>query len=96
MTYPYLIPPPSSVPGPFKATAPPPVNGPGVVTPHVARWHIVQPGETLWKIAQHYYNKPSEWVRIFNANRAGAQLPDGTFGVLDTSNVYGTERLLIP
>jgi nucleoid-associated protein YgaU len=96
MTYPYLLPPPSWVPGPHKAAPPPATNGVGVATPHVARWHVVQPGETLWGIARQYYHNPGEWVRIFNANRDGVTRPDNTFGALTSNDVLAGERLHIP
>jgi nucleoid-associated protein YgaU len=96
MTYPFILPPPSWVPGPHKATPPPAPNGPGVVTPHVARWHIVESGETLWGIAQRFYKNPSDWVRIFNANRDGVTRPDNTVGSLTNNTVLPGERLHIP
>lgn len=96
MTHPFILPPPSSVPGPFRPTPPPIPNSAGVVTPHVARWHVVQPGETLYSLARHYYRNPGEWVRIFNANREGVYRPDKTPGTLTDSTVIPAERLHIP
>jgi nucleoid-associated protein YgaU len=96
MTYPFLLPPPAWVPGPHKTVPPPATNGVGVPTPRVARWHVVQPGETLSDIARQYYNKPGEWVRIFNANMDGVTRPDNTFGVLTSNNVLAGERLHVP
>jgi nucleoid-associated protein YgaU len=33
------------------------------------QWHEVKSGETLSKIAQHYYGDPSLYPKIFDANR---------------------------
>jgi nucleoid-associated protein YgaU len=33
------------------------------------QWHVVQKGETLSKIAQHYYGDASLYPKIFEANR---------------------------
>jgi Uncharacterized protein containing LysM domain len=96
MTYPFLLPPPAWVPGPHQAAPPPSSSSPGVATPHIARWHIVEPGETLWSVARRYYSNPSEWVRIFNANRDGVQRPDNTYGTLTDSAVTTGERLHVP
>lgn len=92
----FIIDPPKSVPGPFQATALPPVNGVGTVTPRIVRWHVVNPGETLWSIAGKYYRNPGEWVRIMNANRDGVNRPDNTFGTLVSTNIQAGERLHIP
>jgi nucleoid-associated protein YgaU len=33
------------------------------------QWHLVKKGDTLWKIAQHYYGDGSLYTQIFEANR---------------------------
>ena len=33
------------------------------------QWHVVQKGETLSKIAEHYYGDPNLYPKIFDANR---------------------------
>jgi nucleoid-associated protein YgaU len=33
------------------------------------QWHEVKKGESLWKIAQHYYGDGSLYTKIFEANR---------------------------
>jgi nucleoid-associated protein YgaU len=33
------------------------------------QWHLVEKGDTLWKIAQHYYGDGSLYTQIFDANR---------------------------
>lgn len=40
------------------------------------RMHSVQKGETLSKIAQHYYGKASEYMKIYNANLDKLSDPD--------------------
>ena len=35
-----------------------------------ARMHVVVKGETLWALAQRYYDDPFAWPRIYDANRA--------------------------
>jgi tetratricopeptide (TPR) repeat protein len=52
--------PPASRPG---ATAPP------AVAPAVVRKHTIQPGDTLSKLAQQYYNNRAKWRDIYAANR---------------------------
>lgn len=36
--------------------------------------HVVQRGDTLYKLARQYYNDQSQWRRIYEANRS--QIPD--------------------
>ena len=33
------------------------------------QWHEVAKGETLWKIAEHYYGDGSLYPKIFEANK---------------------------
>ena len=33
------------------------------------QWHEVKKGETLWKIAEHYYGDGALYTKIFEANR---------------------------
>jgi nucleoid-associated protein YgaU len=33
------------------------------------QWHEVKKGDTLWKIAEHYYGDGSLYMKIFEANR---------------------------
>lgn len=96
MSHPFVLPPPSSVPGPYRQPAAPAVNSVGVPTPRRVRWHVVGPGETLWSIAGKFYNNPGEYVRILNANRDDVLRPDKTFGSLVSTSVREGERLLIP
>jgi nucleoid-associated protein YgaU len=42
--------------------------------PDRPRVHIVQPGETLFGLAQRYYNDGRRWRRIYEANRE--RIPD--------------------
>jgi nucleoid-associated protein YgaU len=59
---------PRTEPAP-KAEAPPPVE----------RWHVVEKGDTLGKIAQRYLGKASLYPRIFEANRDLLDDPDKIF-----------------
>ena len=96
MTGPNVLPPPSSTPGPYRQTITPAAHSVGKVgVPH-DRYHVVQPGESLWGIAQAYYNKPNEWPTIFNANRTDVQRPDKTFGPLTGAFAAPGDRLHIP
>lgn len=40
------------------------------------RTHVVAKGDSLSKIAQHFYGDPQEWRRIFEANREHIKDPD--------------------
>jgi nucleoid-associated protein YgaU len=40
------------------------------------QWHEVQKGESLWKIAEHYYGDGTLYSRIFEANRDVLKNPD--------------------
>ena len=37
---------------------------------------IVEPGDNLWNIAEHYYHQGEDWHEIYDANKGAAQ-PDG-------------------
>jgi hypothetical protein len=52
--------------------------------------HTVVDGETLWGLAQRYYNDPWRWPRIYEANRA----PSGQ--VEDAHWIYPGEVIIIP
>ena len=41
-----------------------------------AHWVTVQPGQTLWQIAQQTYGNGDQYMRIFRANRARLSRPD--------------------
>jgi nucleoid-associated protein YgaU len=40
------------------------------------QWHEVKKGETLWKIAEHYYGDGSLYPKIFEANKDTLVNPD--------------------
>jgi nucleoid-associated protein YgaU len=40
------------------------------------QWHEVKKGETLWKIAEHYYGDGKLYPKIFEANRDVLKDPD--------------------
>lgn len=44
--------------------------------PHEGRTHTVKPGESLSKIAKHYYGDASRWPEIYEANRDKIKDPD--------------------
>lgn len=56
------------------APAPRPAVAAGAVPP--SRWITVQPGQTLWQIAQQTYGNGDQYMRIFRANRAQLSRPD--------------------
>lgn len=49
--------------------------------------HTVVRGETLWGLAQRYYQDPFEWPRIWEANRAGVE---------DPNLIFPSQNLVIP
>ena len=59
-----------------------PRQNPTSGTPAPARSHQLQPGETLDRVAAHYYDDPTAWRELARANgirdpfevRAGSQL----------------------
>ncbi len=54
-----------------------PPNTPAPMTPGVTgagRIHVVQRGDTLFKLARQYYNDQTQWKRIYEANRS--QIPN--------------------
>src|SRR5688572_16344444 len=57
---------------------------------HGQQRHLVVDGETLWQLAQRYYNDPWRWPRIYAANRA----PSGQ--VEDAHWIYPGEVIIIP
>jgi nucleoid-associated protein YgaU len=46
-----------------------PVKGTVKDPTDATQWHVVKKGETLSKIAAHYYGDPSLYPTIFEANR---------------------------
>ncbi len=55
-------PPPVTVPAPPSPPAPPAPAAPAQV------WHTVEPGDTLWKVAEKYYGRGDMWGLIAAAN----------------------------
>jgi len=49
----------------------------GVAEPAVPTWYTVADGDSLWSIAQHFYDDGSEWPTIAEAN-LGQVMDDGT------------------
>lgn len=52
------------------ATAQPPPERP------LAREHVVKDGDTLGKLARHYYGQATDWPRIYEANRDRLPSPE--------------------
>jgi LysM repeat protein len=49
--------------------------------------YTVKPGDTLSKIAQHFYGSSSEYMKIFNANRDK---------LIDPNKIFPGQDLIIP
>ena len=45
-------------------------------TPSASRTYVVAKGDSLSKIAQHFYGDAQQWKRIFEANREHIKDPD--------------------
>lgn len=64
------VPPRTTAPAATRPDAPASQPRPSVApSPGRARTHVVQPGDTLYKLAQQYYNDRARWRDIFAANR---------------------------
>ena len=48
----------------------------GGAPPPEPRIYVVQKGDSLSKIAKQFYGRPSEWRRIYDANRERIKDPD--------------------
>lgn len=60
----------TNVKGGSSSTAPEPTTTTG------ARTYTVEPGDTLWAIADRFYGSGSLWTRIHEANRDTIKDPD--------------------
>lgn len=88
--------PPKTVPGPVKPKPKPPANQKPQARP-TARYYTVKRGDTLWGISKRYYGTGTRFMTIFNANRKGKKLPDGTAGkISNPSLIQPGWRLHIP
>lgn len=56
------------------AVTPPTTPGPAGGAMGAGKIHVVQRGDTLFKLARQYYNDQSQWKRIYEANRS--QIPN--------------------
>lgn len=45
-------------------------GGPDVISPGSRRIHVVREGDTLDKLARHYFDDPARWRQIYDANEA--------------------------
>jgi len=50
--------------------SPPPTEVAPQLKPHVHQPYIVQPGDTLWDIANHFFRNPHRWLKIWEQNLA--------------------------
>ena len=62
----------SNVVGGSSSTAPAPAGAP----PAAPRSYVVQKGDSLSKIAKHFYGDTAHWRRIYEANRERIKDPD--------------------
>lgn len=92
---------PPSPPPPPPVTKPPPVTSkPPVPTP-AGKWFIVAAwparDSTLYGIAQDAYGNGNQWPTLFNANRVGVVLPDGSQGWISNPNlIYAGRKVWAP
>jgi hypothetical protein len=88
--------PPKSVPTPVKPKPKPPAKPKPKPKPS-ARYYTVKRGDTLWGISKRYYGTGTKFMTIYNANRYGKRLPDGSMGRIRTpSHIEQPWRLHIP
>ena len=52
-----------------------------------SRTHVVVTGNTLWALAQRYYQDPFQWPRIYEANRSQ---------IGDSDLIYPDQEFVIP
>jgi len=50
-------------------------------------YYEVERGDSLWKIAERFYNQGGKWIRIFEANKEKIKNPD---------LIYPYQRFTIP
>ena len=62
----------SNVVGGSSSTAKSPLGG----VPTSTRTYTVKKGDSLWKIAKHFYGDGNEWSRIHQANKDVIEDPD--------------------
>jgi len=59
------------------AVTPPNTPAPGLGgATGAGKIHVVQRGDTLYKLARQYYNDQSQWKRIYEANRSQVPNPN--------------------
>ena len=77
--------PPSWVPGPFREPVAPAKYQRPLRQPD---WRVINVPivSTLAEIAMRFYQDPGAAWRIFNDNREGMLMPDGTYGSLTSPN----------
>lgn len=51
-------------------------GGSSSTTPPATRTHTVVKGDTLSKLALHYYGSAGQWKRIYEANKDAIKNPD--------------------
>lgn len=77
--------PPNSVGGPY---VPPSQQAQYMRPVRQPSWRkiVVPSAASLGEVAMRYYQNPSDAIRIFNDNRAGSRMPDGTLGNVSSPN----------
>lgn len=77
--------PPNSVGGPY---VPPSTQAKYTRPVRQPSWRVVTVPQvsTLAEIALRFYRNPSEALKVFNDNRAGQRMPDGTYGSVSSPN----------
>jgi nucleoid-associated protein YgaU len=68
-----LGPPPAAHETPPEPAVEPPVRSVAPAAPAVPRMHVVQKGDSLWKISEKYYKTGTHWRKIEAANKGRIQ-----------------------
>jgi DNA-binding SARP family transcriptional activator len=71
-----------------------PSNGTGTAAAPQSASYVVQPGDTLWDIAQQHLGDPYCWPEIYDLNQGRPQ-PDGT-SLTDPNLIYPGWKLQLP
>jgi DNA-binding SARP family transcriptional activator len=72
----------------------PAATGPHAQAASALAVDVVEPGDNLWNLAEHYYHQGEDWHEIYDANKGAAQ-PDGQ-RLADPDLIQPGWRLAIP